>query len=54
METRIMGALFIVLGIIFILRSPRLRVDISRGRVRGLAGPACIILGILLLAGVIG
>ena len=52
----VLGAVFVVLGIILTIMNPRtlrLRLRFTGLRVRGIAGPVLIILGALMLAGVI-
>jgi hypothetical protein len=52
----VLGIVFVVLGVILILISPKLqqpRLKFTGLRVRGLTGPILIILGILILTGVI-
>jgi hypothetical protein len=49
----ILGAAFVLVGIILLIRSPRIKLDPGRGKVRGIGGPILIILGLLLLFGVL-
>ena len=52
----VLGIVFIVLGVMLIFISPKLqqpRLKLTGLRVRGVAGPILIILGILMLTGVI-
>lgn len=53
MERYIFGILFLIAGVLLTARNRRVWVDIKRGKVRGVAGPLLIILGILLLTGVL-
>ena len=49
----ILGIVFIVVGVILTVLQTRLKLKLSRGKLRGIAGPILIILGILMLTGVI-
>ena len=49
----IAGAFFIVAGILLVFRRPRLVLDLKRGKLRGVAGPVLLILGILMVTGVV-
>ena len=50
---QILGGILIGIGILLIIMRPRIKLEIARGKVRGLAGPILVILGILMLVGVI-
>ena len=47
------GYVLIVLGVFLTLRKPRLILNLKRGKLRGIAGPALVVLGILMVTGVI-
>ena len=47
------GYVFIVLGILLTVRNPRLMLNLKRGKLRGIAGPVLIVIGILMVTGVI-
>ncbi len=47
------GIALIATGVMLTLRHPRLRPNLSRLRIRGLAGPAFVVLGILVLLGIL-
>ena len=53
MERYMFGIIFMALGVLLMARNRRIWLDFKRGKVRGIAGPAMVILGILLLAGVL-
>jgi hypothetical protein len=53
MERNVLGILFIIVGVFLFVRNPRIWLQLKRGKVRGIAGPALIILGILILTGVL-
>ena len=44
-----LGIVLIVVGIVLTALHPRLKLNLSRLRIRGLAGPALIVLGILVI-----
>jgi len=48
-----LGIILIVVGVVLTALHPRLKLNLSRLRIRGLAGPALIALGILVLLGVL-
>ena len=48
-----MGTIFIIVGVLFVVRSRRVWLDLKRGKIRGVAGPILIVLGILLVAGIL-
>ena len=49
----IAGAIFIAAGVLLISRRPGLVLDLKRGKLRGIAGPVLVLLGILMVTGVI-
>ena len=53
MQADPLGIIFIVVGIILFVINPRLRLELKRGKLRGIAGPVLVIIGILILTGVI-
>ena len=53
MEKYIFGIIFVVVGVLLMARNRRAWLDLKRGKVRGIAGPLLIILGVLLLTGVL-
>ena len=48
-----LGVVLIVVGIVLTLLHPKFRPDASRLKIRGVAGPALVVLGILVLLDVI-
>ena len=48
-----LGIVFICVGVILTAFQPRLKLNLSRGKLRGIGGPILIILGILILTNVI-
>jgi hypothetical protein len=48
-----LGIILIVVGIVLTALHPRLKLNLTRLRIRGLAGPALIILGILVVMGIV-
>ncbi len=48
-----LGIVLIVVGIVLTALHPRLKLNLSRLRIRGLVGPALIVLGILVILGII-
>ena len=53
MERYVLGIMFIMVGVLLIVRNPRIWLQLKRGKVRGIAGPALIILGLLILTGIL-
>ena len=49
----IAGALFIVAGLLLIMRRPTLVLNLRRGKLRGIGGPVLVVVGILMVTGVI-
>jgi len=47
------GYVFIALGVLLTVRNPRLTLNLKKGKLRGIAGPVLIVLGILMAAGII-
>lgn len=50
---QILGGVLVFIGIVLTVKNRGIRLDLSRGKVRGIAGPVLIVLGVLMLAGVI-
>ncbi len=48
-----LGIVFIGVGVILTTLQPRFKLNLSRGKLRGIGGPILVILGILILTGVI-
>lgn len=48
-----LGIILIVAGVVLTALHPRLKLNLTRRRVRGLAGPALIVLGILVVLGIL-
>jgi hypothetical protein len=44
-----LGIILIVVGVVLTALHPRLKLNLTRLRIRGLAGPALIVLGILVI-----
>ncbi len=47
------GYILIALGVLLTVRNPRLTLNLKRGKLRGVAGPVLVVLGILMVTGVI-
>jgi len=47
------GYILIALGVLFTVRNPGLTLNLKRGKLRGVAGPVLVVLGILMVTGVI-
>ena len=53
MERYVLGIIFMIVGVLLIVRNPRIWLQLKRGNVRGIARPVLIILGLLVLTGVL-
>ena len=48
-----LGAVLVALGVVLTIINRRFKLELSRGKVRGIAGPVLIIVGVLMLVGII-
>ena len=48
-----LGIILIVVGVVLTALHPRLKLNLTRLRIRGLAGPALVVLGILVVMGIV-